>query len=214
MQLGTLAKIREQLKGKDKLCPKCDHPLTIEKTDYFETELCEHCLDHASINALTCCSSPDLYKVKLIISSGAIQVRHQCFSCGFVSSSSIGGLSAYERDNLPPVDQERRENWEDPRIIFHNEIRRLKSIRYEKEREEDKTEWFKQYNIYLLSPEWRQKRDIVLKRDNYKCQCCLTGLATQVHHKSYDLVDFKGSEPCFNLVSICTPCHELIHEKK
>ena len=218
MQLQTLQQIRNNIAGsKNKICPKCEHELTIETTHFFETEICENCLDHAIITSINnCCKSPKLYMVKLIISNGMIQVRNQCSGCGFLEGKSIGGLSSIERDKLPMVNQNKRDERLDfiqnESKDFYNEVKRLRQAKFEKEREDKTGLWWQQYKTYLQSPEWRKKRELVLKRDNYRCQSCLTGLATQVHHTSYALVDFKGSEPCFDLTSICAACHELIHQ--
>ena len=74
--------------------------------------------------------------------------------------------------------------------------------------EDKKTLWFKEYyEPYLNSDEWKSKRDLVLKRDSFLCQSCLTSKATQVHHTTYKHV---FNEPLFELVSICKPCHDLI----
>lgn len=57
---------------------------------------------------------------------------------------------------------------------------------------------------------WRRKRDLVLKRDGYLCQCCLRQeritQATQVDH----IVGLAegGSDGPDNLQSLCAPCHE------
>lgn len=40
------------------------------------------------------------------------------------------------------------------------------------------------HNNYLKSDEWRRKRYVVLKRDNWRCVYC-GAPATQVHHKKY-----------------------------
>ncbi|HAV24671.1 MAG TPA: hypothetical protein DCX01_00700 [Bacteroidetes bacterium] len=37
-------------------------------------------------------------------------------------------------------------------------------------------------NVYLKSDEWKRKRYVVLKRDNWQCIYC-GARATQVHHK-------------------------------
>lgn len=57
---------------------------------------------------------------------------------------------------------------------------------------------------------WRRKRDRVLKRDLYQCQCCKkvgrVTLATQVDH---EIPLFEGgADEEFNLKAICGPCHE------
>lgn len=65
-------------------------------------------------------------------------------------------------------------------------------------------------NEYLMSDDWRRKRYIVLKRDNWRCVYCGQP-ATQVHHNKY-LRRNIGKEPIKWLVSVCKPCHESIHK--
>ena len=66
----------------------------------------------------------------------------------------------------------------------------------------------KVYQMYLNSDEWKKKRDFVLSRDNHICQFC-GAEATEVHHLSYER---KYNEAHYDLISICRPCHELIHK--
>lgn len=63
------------------------------------------------------------------------------------------------------------------------------------------------YRAYLMSPEWKRKRLMVLKRDNNTCQSCLSRRAIDVHHLTYDHI---YNEPLFDLVSVCRDCHESI----
>lgn len=63
-------------------------------------------------------------------------------------------------------------------------------------------------NVYLKSDDWRRKRYVVLKRDNWKCVYC-GAKATEVHHKRY--ARRIGREPTKWLVSICNSCHQAIH---
>ncbi len=64
-------------------------------------------------------------------------------------------------------------------------------------------------NVYLKSDEWKRKRYVVLKRDNWRCVYC-GARATQVHHKKY-LRKNLGKEPIEWLVSVCGPCHDAKH---
>jgi len=64
-------------------------------------------------------------------------------------------------------------------------------------------------NVYLQSDEWKRKRYVVLKRDNWRCVYC-GGRATQVHHKKYAKRNI-GKEPIKWLVSICDTCHDKKH---
>ncbi len=64
-------------------------------------------------------------------------------------------------------------------------------------------------NVYLKSEEWKRKRYVVLKRDNWRCVYC-GGRATQVHHTRYAKRNI-GKEPIEWLVSICKTCHDSKH---
>jgi 5-methylcytosine-specific restriction endonuclease McrA len=64
-------------------------------------------------------------------------------------------------------------------------------------------------NVYLKSDDWKRKRYVVLKRDNWKCVYC-GAPATQVHHKKYAKRNI-GKEPIEWLVSVCESCHESQH---
>jgi len=64
-------------------------------------------------------------------------------------------------------------------------------------------------NKYLKSDEWKRKRYVVLKRDNWQCVYC-GAQATQVHHKRYARKNI-GKEPIDWLVSVCNACHESKH---
>jgi len=65
------------------------------------------------------------------------------------------------------------------------------------------------YRSYLQSDEWRRKRYVVLKRDNWRCVYC-GNRATQVHHKRYAKRNI-GKEPIEWLVSVCGDCHNSQH---
>jgi hypothetical protein len=64
-------------------------------------------------------------------------------------------------------------------------------------------------NVYLKSDDWRRKRYVVLKRDNWRCVYC-GAEATQVHRKRYARRHI-GKEPIDWLVSVCSDCHESLH---
>lgn len=192
--------------------PHCGYGLTIETTQFFRTELCENCFEFSGIEEIEgCCSNPNLQKVKYVVEGGSIQVRNQCMSCGWCSGNSIGGLTKEQREALPSLDETKRDQFNDGKFAYR---RAFNSNIAEKKAAIKKREWFDQYSNYLKSPQWLAKRELVLKRDNYRCQCCLDALATQVHHKSYAFVDMNGSEPAFDLVAVCTPCHKRIEAMK
>jgi 5-methylcytosine-specific restriction endonuclease McrA len=65
-------------------------------------------------------------------------------------------------------------------------------------------------DTYLSSDEWKRKRALVLRRDNYRCVYC-GARATQVHHKQYARRNI-GREPIEWLVAVCKSCHGRQHE--
>jgi len=74
------------------------------------------------------------------------------------------------------------------------------------------------YNLFLKSDYWKKVRLLVLERDKYRCQICITKYAPykydkkdlEIHHKTY-----KNHKNELNhlddLVTLCKWCHEYMH---
>lgn len=69
-------------------------------------------------------------------------------------------------------------------------------------------EWFRRYNEYLYSNEWRTIRGSILSRDLESCLNCGDTASLQVHHITYDNV---GQELNEDLITLCKSCHIEIH---
>lgn len=73
------------------------------------------------------------------------------------------------------------------------------------------------YEFYH-SPKWLRRRDMILRRDGYRCQECKRygriTQATTVHHILHleDRPDL-AYDPA-NLVSLCLKCHNKAHPEK
>jgi 5-methylcytosine-specific restriction endonuclease McrA len=65
-------------------------------------------------------------------------------------------------------------------------------------------------NDYLKSEAWKRKRYVVLKRDGWRCVHC-GAKVTQVHHKRYAKYNI-GKEPIEWLESVCSGCHDSLHQ--
>jgi 5-methylcytosine-specific restriction endonuclease McrA len=52
-------------------------------------------------------------------------------------------------------------------------------------------------------------RQLVLRRDGWRCQSCGTMANLEVHHKQ--LRSHSGEDSELNLVTLCTQCHTGIH---
>lgn len=75
------------------------------------------------------------------------------------------------------------------------------------------------YEDLLLRPEWKAKRDCILKRDNNKCQWCGKQENLQVHHKYYSKYPNNVKVQPWNypndaLITLCDECHQKAHKKK
>jgi hypothetical protein len=68
-----------------------------------------------------------------------------------------------------------------------------------------------QGDLYLKTPEWKAKRDRVMKRANGLCEGCLIRPATEVHHRYYG--DYPN-EFMFDLLALCDDCHDRLHPEK
>lgn len=138
------------------------------------------------------------------IRGGGIQYWRQCLDCGSAVGSAVphrevdpARLPPYWDEELPAkIEERRRQFWEQRRQQQEQEFDDLREARRE------------EYRRYLLTPEWRERRKVVLERDRYLCQGCLRNRATEVHHKTYAHL---GNELFFELVSLCGDCHSIAH---
>lgn len=75
----------------------------------------------------------------------------------------------------------------------------------------DYAESKRRYGEYLRSPEWKERRDRIVKRDRSQCQSCASKSQLQVHHMTYERI---GNENDGDLVTVCHACHQRIHGRK
>lgn len=134
-------------------------------------------------------------------SNGSQHYRLQCCNCG-----EAGKIIKKAEAGPNPI--QFNQKYADRRRDEGHEAR-LASVRGAQEH--FRAEWFRHYNIYLQSSDWKHRRKLVLERDNYMCKACGAGSATQVHHLTYDHVCM---EPLFDLVSVCKSCHLALHDRE
>ena len=138
-------------------------------------------------------------------SNGLRMFCRQCTRCGERKDMWIPHAKVENKDGAKPVDDALRFRYRESLHELKTEIVRYKS---EVERKEEKSEFDSWYNNYLNSPEWYEKRALVLKRCHYICEGCNKAKATVVHHLNYKNV---GNEFLFELVGLCRKCHERYH---
>lgn len=147
------------------------------------------------------CDHPETeirYKVNVL---GRKNFVKQCLTCGNPVTSSLKHSTIRNPGDAPPFDTQLQENYQAAKRRRRDEISQVYYPLRNKVLKAD-------YDTYLKSPEWQRKRVKVLERDSYLCQACLSRKATDAHHLTYK--HFKN-EPLFELISVCRPCHEKIH---
>jgi 5-methylcytosine-specific restriction endonuclease McrA len=66
-----------------------------------------------------------------------------------------------------------------------------------------------EYETYLQSDDWSERRALIMQRDRGVCQGCHKAPAQEVHHLTYENC---GNEFLWELVAICRDCHRRLHE--
>jgi len=69
------------------------------------------------------------------------------------------------------------------------------------------------YSEQLLTDKWKNKRLIILKRDNYCCKKCNSKNNLQVHHKKYINGRMCWDYPNSFLITLCKICHDKLHKE-
>lgn len=82
--------------------------------------------------------------------------------------------------------------------------------------------------LFYKSIEWNELRDSVMRDSHYECQHCLGAgkykRAEMVHHinevrkrpelaLTREYVDARTNEKIVNLIALCNPCHERVHDR-
>jgi len=67
------------------------------------------------------------------------------------------------------------------------------------------------YNDYIHSDKWLERRRQALLRDGFRCQKCGSRRYLHVHHLTYARF---GNEKLDDLQTVCKACHEKIHGRR
>lgn len=192
-------------------CKDCNQEFTIISGEYDNYGYCAQCYKIEGIirEEGACCKFASMIFVKHTINGGRFQLKKQCEYCATSSNNSYPFKMVKDINELPESNF-RLEH--DIQIKRQKEINdTLSLIRQEfKEKLGCTTDYegdLIHYVDYIKSPQWKEKRKLVLQRDKYICKSCLNAKATEVHHISYRHLT---NEPLFELVSVCRDCHQTI----
>jgi 5-methylcytosine-specific restriction endonuclease McrA len=139
-----------------------------------------------------------------ILNDGGTAWYKQCLNCGRAASQAI------KRQPNQEI-----EKWDVNLVkVFDDKIDKQKKALekiFISRTAEIQTGSSRSYEDYLQSEVWREKRLLVLQRDNFICQGCLKVSATEVHHLNYEDVP---NELLFDLISLCSSCHKRAHRRE
>lgn len=163
----------------------------------------------AHLDPFASCAHPNTRKTLRTIAGGSRAIYQQCLACGSSVGNAISKLTLADGEygSLPPFDTSFKERGERDRA------KRIEDHRIQQliDTGSDQIIYTEKYYDYLKSPEWKAKRELVLKRENYVCEGCRSARATVVHHHTYKHI---FNELLFELASLCEPCHKLCHPEK
>ena len=186
-------------------CNKCSsNDITLIIEGNIEIQFCNDCgLIYRP--QYECCSNQKKIRLRVEQKNGIVQ-RMGCSNCKYIFGTQL--KRSIDFDKLPYVSIKRMQEIKDLQNR-NNEIAMQKvKIYHSAFLERSKNKMREQYHEYRLTQKWKEKRLIVLERDNNLCQGCRKNKATEVHHLTYEHI---GNEMLFELVSVCRSCHNLIH---
>lgn len=82
---------------------------------------------------------------------------------------------------------------------------------------------YRKYQKYIKSKPFKELKEKILERDNYKCQFCGRTLeeiadnkkiTLQAHHNSYENLGKCNGEEMNDIITLCSVCHNACHKAK
>ena len=186
-----------------KQCPKCngENFKVLRHYQFYDIYECVNCGYWTYPKSEECCRDPRFIVVVEQIDHFKSRLFYQCTNCGYANRSKCIDSKKYD-DLIESAFDEHKFN-----DRTENKFKELTFIKQQFQYYKNSI-YFKYYE-YLNSPEWKEKRNLVLQRDNFTCQRCKKEPADDVHHISYHTI-YK--ESLTDLLSVCRNCHLEIHK--
>ena len=153
------------------------------------------------------CKHSQTQTMKVRVTGGTIQIRDCCITCGERVGKAQSQKDRAWVDGLPEYSGDASATYQDRRYRErHGFLLRLARIQHA-----ERGRFTQFYQRYLQSPEWKAKRELVIKRCSGMCEGCGVQPVTEVHHSTYR---HFGSEFLFELRGLCQGCHERLHSEE
>jgi len=94
----------------------------------------------------------------------------------------------------------KRERWQSKKIYWQPFFTRTDKVGKD----------FIDYNEYINSDKWVERKKLYYKNNKKKCICCETTKDIQLHHITYNSL---GNELDKDIAPICEKCHKEFHKK-
>lgn len=132
---------------------------------------------------------------------------------GFIIGATGKKVRKYTADN---EDERRTVECKESFDYYCNHIMKLKHTSIIKDIKEYRSK--AEYEEYLLSPEWNEKKLARMELDNYLCQYCGNEVATRtspehspnVHHMHYKSLTKEDVNT--DIITLCNYCHNDLHK--
>ncbi len=169
-----------------------EHPELLDKLSDFSKPIKDILKEHFA----PACNHNLEERYKLLAPHNRKVYYHFCPSCGFnkvTSKNTVINLECAiitEEEGRPHRDRNAAKDW------IYGSLN-LAAKKY-------------MYQLYLLTPEWIERRTQVIARAGGTCERCHKDEIHQVHHLTYKRI---FNEPLEDLLGVCEPCHRQIHHK-
>lgn len=156
---------------------------------------------YAAIEAKYRCAHENRELRLRVIADGRTAHYRQCIICGHAGNTVPKKTvrAEHEGQNAPPFDNDLEYRWHGRKhaeyLSTYKKIEPLLRAEYE---------------AYLVSDRWAERRAATIQAANGICQCCEHFPATQAHHLTYERI---GNEHASDLMAVCSFCHDLLHGK-
>lgn len=175
--------------------PDGRHVLIDDDAEYISafTEWQKEACDHQKIGI-----------IKWVNGGGATCYNWFCAFCGSKLSANIPHQIAKGQEKNAHLDAmaSRSLDYSTKRLEVLREIKDATAKKLQVARRAE-------YADYRESPQWKALTDRVIRRAKGVCEGCLTEPAILAHHKTYDHL---GEEFAFELLALCSECHDRFHE--
>jgi hypothetical protein len=193
-------------------CKSCnsENIKLLKEGSYTTGSVCLECgFGNVDYNSNGCCGNSNHIHIQFEQSNGTIVQRVACKSC----KSLIGGAVKKDKwfESYPKLSNIKYKQIEQEKSDSHRKLSAQILLIRDNIIEAKNDLWWQNYNKYLLTTKWKDKRIAVLKRENDMCQGCHSKKAQHVHHTTYSNL---GDELLFQLVALCIDCHSKLHPEK